>query len=179
MLFSLEIDHDVAPPFTPECKPFIERGFGTFSHDLLELCAGYIGHSVAERKDIEARRSFAQRLMKQGETIEMRMSPEELQQFCDEWTENIYGIAPHSGLNGRSPFEMAAGWTGTVRSIDDERALDVLLSEAPGDGGFRTISVQAQADRARPRPDVRLGRRPARRYTKRAGELIITGGLVG
>ncbi|BAE49250.1 Mu transposase C-terminal domain-containing protein [Paramagnetospirillum magneticum] len=136
----LGVDHDVAPPFTPEHKPFIERGLGTFSHDLVELCAGYIGHSVAERKDIEARRSFAQRLMRQGETVELRMTPDELQQFCDEWTENVYGIEPHSSLKGKSPFEMAASWTGPVPTISDERALDVLLAEAPGDGGFRTIT---------------------------------------
>lgn len=136
----LEIEQDLAAPFTPEHKPFIERGLGTFSHDLVELCAGYIGHSVADRKDIEARRSFAQRLMKQGETAELRMTADELQRFCDQWTETVYGIAPHSGLKGKTPFAMAAGWAGPVRKLDDERALDVLLSRAPGDGGYRTIT---------------------------------------
>ncbi|MDA8230378.1 MAG: Mu transposase C-terminal domain-containing protein [Magnetospirillum sp.] len=138
--WGLAIERDVAPPFTPEHKPFIERGLGTFSHDLVELCAGYIGHSVAERKDIEARRSFAQRLMRQGEKVEMRMTADELQHFCDQWTDNIYAHAPHSGLKGKTPFEMERSWTGAVATISDERALDVLLAEAPGDGGFRTIT---------------------------------------
>lgn len=138
-LFALDIDQDVAAPFTPEHKPFIERGLGTFSHSLVELCAGYIGHSVADRKDIEARRSFADRLMKKGEQLEMRMSPEELQQFCNEWTDNIYQHDEHGGLNGKSPWEMFLGWTGGIKLIKDERALDVLLAEAPGNDGIRTV----------------------------------------
>lgn len=136
----LNITHDIAPPFTPEHKPFIERGLGTFSHDLMELCAGYIGHNVAERKNIEARRSFAQRLMKEGERLELRMTAEQLQEFCDQWAENVYHQQPHSGLKGRTPWDVAASWTGEIRAIADERALDVLLAEAPGDGGFRSIT---------------------------------------
>jgi transposase InsO family protein len=135
----LGIEQDLAAPFTPEHKPFIERGLGTFSHDLVELAAGYIGHSVADRKDIEARRSFAQRLMKQGERVEMRMSADELQSFCDQWTDNVYAHAPHAGLKGRTPFDMERSWTGPVARIGDERALDVLLSPAPGEG-LRTIT---------------------------------------
>lgn len=127
-LIALEAEQDVALPFTPEHKPFIERSLGTFSHDLVELCAGYIGHSVAERKDIEARRSFAQRLMRQGETVELRMTADELQRFCDQWADTVYAIQPHSGINGKSPFEMAAAWTGPVKTISDERALDILLA---------------------------------------------------
>ena len=41
----------------------------TFSHDLVELLDGYIGHDVAARKDIEARRSFAQRPIGNVHTI--------------------------------------------------------------------------------------------------------------
>jgi transposase InsO family protein len=135
----LGIEQHIAPPFTPEAKPHIERAFGTFCRDLLELLDGYIGHSVAERKAIEAKRSFAQRLMKQGEKVELRKSAEELQGFCDRWTDQVYAIDPHSGLNGKSPAEVAAAWPHGVRRIEDERALDVLLSAAPGDG-VRTIT---------------------------------------
>lgn len=141
VIAGLQLDHDLAPPFTPEHKPFIERSFGTFCRDLVELLPGFVGHDVAQRKAIESRRSFAQRLMKQGgEAVELRMTPDELQRFCDQWTDQIYGIEPHSGLDGRSPFELASTWSQPVARITDERALDVLLAAAPGAGGQRTIT---------------------------------------
>lgn len=130
----LHIDVDVCPPFTPEAKPHIERSFRTFSHDLLELLPGYVGHSVAERKDIEARRSFADRMMSQGETVEIRMTPEQLQDFCTRWAEDLYAHRPHGGLANRTPFQVAAAYTGAVRRIDNDRALDILLAPASGDG---------------------------------------------
>lgn len=139
VLAGLDILHDVAPPFTPQYKPHIERAFGTFSHGLLELCSGFIGHSVAERKDIEARKSFAQRLMHKGETLEMRMTPEELQTFCDRWTEDIYAHDPHEGLGGRSPWQVTTSWTEPVRRIADDRALDMLLYPLPSGDGWRTV----------------------------------------
>jgi putative transposase len=135
----LAIERDLAPPFTPDHKPFIERVFGTFCRDMVELLPGFVGHSVAQRKEIESRRSFAQRLMKQGgDPIELRMSPEELQKFCDQWTDTIYAREEHSSI-GMSPFEKAASWTLPVQRIENERALDVLLAPAPG-GGARTIT---------------------------------------
>ncbi|HVJ53484.1 MAG TPA: transposase family protein [Aliidongia sp.] len=146
----LGIDHNIAPPFTPEHKPFIERAFGTFCRDLVELLPGFVGHDVAQRKEIEARRSFAQRLMKSGGSpVELRMTPEELQLFCDQWTDRVYGIEPHGGLSGSSPFETAAAWAQPIQRITDERALDVLLAPAPGGDGLRTIGKKGiKLDRA-------------------------------
>lgn len=138
ILDGLGIDHRLARPFTPEAKPHIERFFRTFAHDLVELCAGFIGHNVAERKAIEARRSFAQRFGKRGEDVAVGMTAAEFQDFADAWCEDLYGRRPHRGLGGRSPFEMAAAWADPVRSVEDERALDVLLAEAP-EGGVRTV----------------------------------------
>ena len=136
----LDIVHDRCPPFTPEAKPFIERALGTFAHDLVELLPAFVGHDVAGRKDIEARKSFAERLMKRGmEPAELRLTPEAFQVFCDRWTDALYAHDSHRGLGGQSPFERAAGFTGPVTRITDERALDVLLAEAPGDGGWRTV----------------------------------------
>lgn len=136
----LQVYHQILPPFSPEKKPFIERAFRTFSHDLLELLAGYVGHNVAERKAIESRRSFADRLMRRGaEPIELRLTPEELQNFCDRWCDDVYAHDVHKGLAGKTPFEMTASWAGAVRRIEDERALDVLLAEAAGDG-WRVIT---------------------------------------
>lgn len=135
----LAIHQDFCPPFSPERKPFVERGIGTFSHDLIELKPNYIGHNVAERAAIEARRSFAQRLMKHGEVIQISTTAEEFQLFADEWAEFRYARRIHSSLNGRTPFQMAAEWTGELRRIADERALDLLISEEPKGGGKRMV----------------------------------------
>ncbi|NDY57435.1 transposase [Desulfovibrio sulfodismutans] len=137
-LLGLGITQRIAPPFTPEAKPHVERAFGTFSHDLVELLPGYIGHNVAERQDIEARKSFAQRLGKAGETVSLDMSPEDFQAICDRWAEDIYARDPHEGLGGKSPLKVAADWRLPV-ARPDARALDVLLS-APADGdSWRTV----------------------------------------
>ncbi|BBO74696.1 transposase [Desulfosarcina widdelii] len=137
----LEIRQVLCPPFTPENKPHIERFFKTFSHSIVELLPGYIGHSVADRKAIEARRTFAQRLMKQGsDPVEINLSSEELQTICDRWTRAMYHHNPHSGLDGQTPSQAAREWTGPVRRIGDERALDILLSPAASNGGLREVT---------------------------------------
>ena len=135
----LEIKQDFCPPFSPDRKPFVERGIGTFSHDLIELKPNYIGHDIVERQAIEARRSFAKRLMKQGEVIEISSTAEEFQLFADEWAEYRYARRVHSSLQGRSPFQKAAEWVGELRRIADERALDLLISEEPKGGGKRVV----------------------------------------
>lgn len=132
---SLDIHHELCPPFQPWHKPHIERFFGTFSRDLVELLAGFIGHNVAERSAIEARKSFAERLMQRDQVVEVRMTAEEFQDFCDRWVDDVYMHRPHEGLAGRTPFELVAGWAEPVRTITDERALDVLLAEAAGSKG--------------------------------------------
>ncbi len=134
IMAGLSIEQIKCPPFTPEAKPHVERVFGTFSRDMLELLPGYIGHNVAQRKDIEDRKSFAERMFKKGSKTELHMSPEELQRFCDEWCENIYHHDIHGSLFGKTPFQMAAGWNAPVYRIDNERALDVLLSPTDKDG---------------------------------------------
>ncbi len=127
-LHALEIRHELCMPFASEQKGTIERVFRTMSHGVLELLPGFIGHSVAERKVIEARKSFAQRVMTPGEVIEVSMSGAELQQILDDWSEHMYGRTAHSGLDDRSPHEQAANWTQPIRTCD-ERSLDFLLSE--------------------------------------------------
>lgn len=64
----------------------------------------------------------------------------ELQKICDQWAEHVYGNEPHSGLDGMTPNEKAAAYGGTVRRIEDERALDVLLSPCPGGNGLRMVT---------------------------------------
>ncbi len=140
----LGIYHERAPHFTPEKKPFIERVFRTFSHGLLELLPGFVGHNVTERKDIEARKSFAQRLCHKGETVDLSyLSVEEFQKFCDTWADSVYQHNPHEGLGGKTPWERTSEWTGPINRLADERALDVLLLPAPGDDGWRDVAKKA------------------------------------
>ncbi len=145
----LHIDLDICPPFTPEAKPHIERAFRTFSHDLLELLPGYVGHNVAERKDIEARKSFADRLMRKDELVELRMTPEELQAFCDRWCEDLYAHRPHGGLNGKTPWQVASEYRGAITRIENPRALDVLLMPTDGEGRRMVSKDGIRIDNAR------------------------------
>lgn len=142
---TLEIKQIFCRPFTPEGKPHIERVFKSFSHDVLELLPGYIGHNVAERKDIEARKSFAEHIMgKAKRDYKEYLSPEELQEFCDNWIKNYYMQEPHRGLNGATPQSIIDGYNGEIRRIQNERALDILLSTTSGDG-LRVVSKRGVA----------------------------------
>ncbi len=136
---ALQIEQQLCPPFTPECKPHIERVFKTFAHSYQEMMPGYIGHSVADRKDIEARNSFASRIMGKGETVAINMTAEELQTYCDRWVNALYHQEPHRGLNNRTPQQMVVGWKQSVQKIKNERALDILLAEAPDNHGIRVV----------------------------------------
>jgi hypothetical protein len=131
-LSSFEIQIRTCTPYASEEKGIVERVQGTFSK-ILEMCPGFIGHSVADRKRIEAKRSFAQRSSDPHETFEVKISATELQEFADRWCEDRYQRMPHSGLpinpdtrQHFTPFERATAWRGQVRKID-ERALDILL----------------------------------------------------
>lgn len=137
-LKGLDIEHEFCEAFSGDRKPFIERAFRTFSHDLVELLPGYCGHSVADRKAIEARKSFAARLMKKGEVIEAKMTAAELQAFCDRWCADYHNRV-HSTL-GKSPNQVVNEWPHAIHRVADERALDVLLSPVAGDDGWRTVA---------------------------------------
>lgn len=147
VIHDLHIVPEYCAPFHPEQKPHIERFFKTFQRSLKRL-SGFIGHSVADRKAIESQRSFAERISrKKGDStslrdaVELNYTPEEFQAYCDLWCPDVYGERRHSSL-GMSPNEAAArqmGAEGTVRRIENERALDILLMPLAGNGGIRTV----------------------------------------
>ena len=138
-LHDLNIKQKLCPPFTPEGKPHIERFFGTMARDLLSILPGFVGHNVSDRKSIEARRSFAQRFGSPDEVIDVQMSAEQLQSVCDIWLETNYERQEHNGLQGKTPFEVAYLWKGGIRTIPNDRILDLMLMEAPDKDGFRVI----------------------------------------
>lgn len=139
---SLGIEHHLCAPFSPEQKGKVERAIGTMQRDLMPLLPGFIGHSVADRKSIEARRAFATRLG-QGDdkafNVELRGA--DLQALLDRWAADDYGRRTHSALK-TSPFAKAQSCAAQVRRIKDERALDLLLAPVPGTHGLRTVGKQ-------------------------------------
>jgi transposase InsO family protein len=134
VLYDLHIVHDVCNPFSPEEKPFVERVFRTLLHDNFTKLIGYTGHNVAQREAIRTREGFASLLMKKDETVNMNLSPEELQAYCDHWSETTYLHRTHDRL-GCSPYEKARQYAGPVKSIEDTEALRLLcLPRVDGDG---------------------------------------------
>jgi transposase InsO family protein len=147
VLVALGIEHHRTQPFSPEEKPHVERAIKTLNHSILELLPAFAGHSVADRKAIEARRSFADRLTKRGELVDFAeaaaLTDAALQATIGQWLAGIYEQRPHGALS-MSPFAKAASWTGEVRRIDDERSLDILLAR-PTSGGTRTLQKKGIA----------------------------------
>lgn len=138
---SLRIEVEQARPFSPEEKGHVERAIGTLQRDLMPLLPGFIGHSVKDRKVIEERRAFAQRLGEDdARAFKVELTARELQRYCGEWAEGRYLHRPHEGLGRATPFEMAASYAGTVRRIEDVRALDLLLAPIAGSDGLRTVT---------------------------------------
>jgi hypothetical protein len=77
--------------------------------------------------------------MTPGEVIEVSLSADEFQTILNDWVEAYYHQRKHNALGGRSPSEAARAWTMPIRRITDQRALDLLLCEAPGNNGIRTV----------------------------------------
>ncbi|WP_304635507.1 DDE-type integrase/transposase/recombinase [Pseudoalteromonas sp.] len=143
---ALEIKHETTRPFSGEEKPYIERFFKTFSHDLAELLTGYIGHNVSDRQAIEARKTFAQRLLaKQGKdkgSVEINMTAQQLQEFVDSWIDNRYHHKPHSNISNKTPFDVFAASRDQIKVISDERLLDVMLQPVPSNRGLRLVGKE-------------------------------------
>lgn len=137
---SIGITMELSEAYSPQQKGHVERAIKTFQHQFASLLPGYVGHSVAERKAIEDRKSFADRLGQDtAEAFGVSLSGAELQQAIDRWSETMYAHAPHGGLKGRTPFQAAAESTTPIRTVD-ERALDVLLMPVAGKNGIRTTT---------------------------------------
>lgn len=144
LLAHLGIERELSPAFTPEAKAHVERAVGTFQRDFAPLLPGYVGHSVADRKVIEARRTFAARIGDSDDTKAfcVELNGADLQGYCDRWAADRYQHRPHAGLSGATPFQVASAYAGSLRRIEDMRALDVLLAPVAGRDGVRTVGKQ-------------------------------------
>ncbi|QOK91540.1 transposase family protein [Ralstonia pseudosolanacearum] len=135
-LRQLDIHHHTTGPFSPWEKPHVERGIQTLLHSNLEALDAFIGHNVAERSAIEARRSFAERLFKKDAAVTVALSGQKLQALINDWLVGTYEHRQHGGLNDRTPFEVASAYRGEIHRIENERALDILLAQPAGKGRY-------------------------------------------
>lgn len=148
VLKRLGIRHHELPPYSPERKPFVERGIGTIQRGFMELMPGYIGHDVADRQALRARKSFAARLGEDdADTFCVELPAAELQARLDLWLANVYATRRHGTLGmapaARAEIDSAAH---PPRRIADEAALSwLMMVPANGDGtrvvGKKGISV--------------------------------------
>ena len=144
---ALGIETPKLPPYAPDEKGIVERFLKTMAYEVMERLPGYLGHSVAERKDAQSRESgLARRLLKapmDDEAVGVPLSMADLQKVLDAWIRDVYENRPHQGFN-REPGRPRAGLTprqafeaSRVKPelITDERVLDILLTEV----GERTV----------------------------------------
>ncbi|MER8786276.1 DDE-type integrase/transposase/recombinase [Mesorhizobium sp. M0983] len=137
---SLGIEPETSDAYSPQQKGHVERVIKTFQHDLGPLLPGFVGHSVADRKAIESRKSFSQRLGEtEAEVFGVTLTGQQLQKHVDDWASTIYQHRPHAGLKGSTPFGAALASSKVVRKVD-ERALDLLLMPVAGKDGYRKVT---------------------------------------
>jgi putative transposase len=122
------IDSTRCNAFSPWEKGHVERFIKTFLHSMFEVLDNFAGHNVAEKKVIEARRSFADNLFKKNAVVRVEMSCAEIQALADAWVDGTYMMTEHRTLE-MTPFEKVASYTGAVKRISNERALDILLAK--------------------------------------------------
>ena len=134
----LDIEAIRSDAFSPWQKGVVERNIRTFQTDCARMLPGFVGHNVAQRKKIEGRKAFSQRLGQQeGEAFNVTLTGDELQGICDRWAAEIYAHHEHGGIGRQTPFARAASSTRMIRTIDAD-ALASLLMQAPDGDGYRT-----------------------------------------
>jgi hypothetical protein len=124
----------VCNPGQPQEKPFIESAMKKINYGCMEFLPGYLGHSVAERKRIFARKN-------NDELLNLT----EFQRFLDAFCNDHNELRPHRGFTG----EFKGMTPGAVRrlgelnnpvfKIKNERILDLLLAEVPSGHGKRHV----------------------------------------
>ena len=146
LLTDLDIKADTSHAYSPAEKGMIERAIKTYQHEVAPQLPGYVGHNVADRKAIESKKSFSQRLgTEDRELFEVSLTIDELRTHTDNWLNYTYHENKHGGLKGHlkglSPNDAVALSIDPVRRVD-ERALDVLLIPIAGRDGIRVVGHQ-------------------------------------
>ena len=155
---NLGINQEVVPPYSGDMKPHVERLFGTISRELFEQMGGFIGHNVADRSALNARKTFGSKIEAKrkhneklrandeqakeawaekwkiskeniGLDLEVTYSPTELENWIDKWAFNLYEKRAHGGIK-TSPLAKWESSSVPVQGISDVRMLDLLLGES-------------------------------------------------
>lgn len=134
----LQIEAIRSDAFSPWQKGVVERNIRTFQTDCARMLPGFVGHNVAQRKKIEGRKAFSQRLGQENDAFNVTLSGDELQTICDHWAADIYAHHEHGGIGKMTPFAKAASSTRTIRTVGAD-ALAALLMQAPDGDGYRTV----------------------------------------
>ncbi len=134
----LQIEAIRSDAFSPWQKGVVERNIRTFQTDCARMLPGFVGHNVAQRKKIEGRKAFSQRLGQENDAFNVTLTGEELQKICDHWAADIYAHHEHGGIGKMTPFARAASSTRPIRTVDVD-ALATLLMQAPDGEGYRTV----------------------------------------
>lgn len=134
----LQIEAIRSDAFSPWQKGVVERNIRTFQTDCARMLPGFVGHNVAQRKKIEGRKAFSQRLGQENEAFNVTLTGEELQQICDHWAADIYAHHEHGGIGKMTPFAKASSSTRSIRTVNAD-ALAALLMQAPDGDGYRTV----------------------------------------
>ncbi|MDK3025547.1 transposase family protein [Cupriavidus taiwanensis] len=174
-LRQLQIRHVTTNPFSPWEKPHVERGIQTLLHSNLEALSAFVGHNVAERSAIEARRTFAERLFKKDQVVELALPATKLQALINDWLAGTYEHREHGGLEA-TPFAVAASYRGEIRRIADPRALDILLAQPAGKGTYvvtkKGLTLEG-ANYIAPELALYVGRDVSVRQGEDLGELVV------
>lgn len=103
---AFNIDVHIAPPYSGDQKPFVERAHRTLSDQLFPLLDSHIGRNVAERQAIREEVTFDQRGREKQKLTANGLGRVELQQVIDAWSVTYHNEV-HRGI-GCTPNDMAA-----------------------------------------------------------------------
>jgi len=124
----LGIKHVLCAPYSPQQKPHVERGFGDFVRDIVELIPGYLGHNVAQAQAIRARRAFGDR----GAAFETAVTVEQFEAWLEAWMDRDYHRkrSEYWRLKGKSPADMVNEWAASnkINMVQSPETLGFLLS---------------------------------------------------
>lgn len=139
---AFRIDVEIAPPYSGDRKPFVERAHRTLSDQVFPLLEAYIGRNVAERQSLREEATFAQRAQRDRVIASKGFDRAGLQAVLDDWSV-VYHNTPHSGLAGLSPNDVAARHRGAWSRLDPDQLPLLALHFAPPAGrGVATIGKE-------------------------------------
>ena len=105
-------------PYNPTGKASLERWFGTLDSGLERYLPGYRGNSIPNKPaHLQRNEKHLQAICEKRKGNEL-LTITEAKILLEWWIIEVYGMEPHPGLNGRTPWEV---WNEGIRQIDPSR----------------------------------------------------------